>query len=130
MNKKQKINQKRSKGGRGGKPNGILSALAIDDLATALLIAACCHCRLLLHAARITTPCCCLARVVISEIRISDLALSASLPIAGLLSRFGANFSFILFLVFLHPKSSIGRKPRVRFSLSVYFLYTSSLKPE
>ena len=79
MNKKQKINQKRSKGGRGGKPNGILSALAIDDLATALLIAACCHCRLLLHAARITTPCCCLARVVISEIRISNLALSASL---------------------------------------------------
>ena len=36
---------------------------------------------------------------------------------------------FYLFLVFLHPKSSIGLKPRVRFFECV-FLYTSSLKPE
>ena len=31
--------------------------------------------------------------------------------------------------MFLHPKSSIGLKPRVRFFECV-FLYTSSLKPE
>jgi hypothetical protein len=32
-------------------------------------------------------------------------------------------------LVFLHPKSSIGRN-RESGSLSVYLLYTSGLKPE
>ena len=35
----------------------------------------------------------------------------------------------MLFLVILHPKSSIGRN-RESGSLSVYLLYTSGLKPE
>ena len=50
------------------------------------------------------------------------------LMVVGLSSPLSKSSFIYLFLVFLHPKRSIGLKPRVRFFECVFFIYQQPLK--